>query len=610
MSHGSIPIDPRFLKKDSTPELFAGFAALQSNVTYTPNQFFDVCLPYSSRGVVRLVGYMIYRTLGWSDNDGHPLQEKHSITYQELIDKAGISRGAIREVVDEAVRGNFIQVVSEGRSHAEGVVARTAVFELKWADGPYTTKPAEFHGFFEGDGNRTYIPNQFFLRVLNQEPLAVTKVVGTVIRFSIGFQAKRGFRRQQVALSYVDIERYSKLASRQVYEALQYSLETGYLRLVAQGVFSTQGPKQNLKGVYALKWADDSSTSDAIGSKRKASETAKDCAYRFKKEGEEIGSKRKVISVQKGMPDQFKMEGHLEIKLTNKTSKQQQDAAEAGLGLQEGEDAEAYRLLRNIGFDERAARALASRSADDIQKQVDWLERRTPARNRLGLLRRAIEEAWPEPVSLAVNALDDSSAAAVFSRHFYAGLAGNRLAPVAQASIADVTAAEPFLKQLLAVWPDSNNVAEWGERFGAEVKGRWTDRKFPVTVTTAIRYYGDLFLVQIKRMLDEHKAKVRIANREAHQARYAREYAQFVVSEIRRVEFEEPQLYQRFVAFREESRKGLMRMAKNDLNHPAMRGFDSEEAVLDAYQRFNPELLDFWAWDRTIRTQNQQEQVA
>jgi hypothetical protein len=45
---------------------FPGFAPLQSNTTYCPNQFFDVVLPHFSRGVVRLVGYILYRAFAWS----------------------------------------------------------------------------------------------------------------------------------------------------------------------------------------------------------------------------------------------------------------------------------------------------------------------------------------------------------------------------------------------------------------------------------------------------------------------------------------------------------------------------------------------------------------
>ncbi len=55
---------------------FEGFAPLQSNTTYCPNQFFDVVLPHFPRGVVRLVGYAIYRTFAWSHRDGRPKSEQ------------------------------------------------------------------------------------------------------------------------------------------------------------------------------------------------------------------------------------------------------------------------------------------------------------------------------------------------------------------------------------------------------------------------------------------------------------------------------------------------------------------------------------------------------
>ena len=60
----------------SQTRTFTGFASPTSNTTYTPNQFFDVCLPNHSRGVVRLVGYMIRRTLGWCDANGNPQHEE------------------------------------------------------------------------------------------------------------------------------------------------------------------------------------------------------------------------------------------------------------------------------------------------------------------------------------------------------------------------------------------------------------------------------------------------------------------------------------------------------------------------------------------------------
>src|SRR5438046_10539701 len=90
--------------KGAQRALFIGFALPTSNTTYTPNQFFDVCLPHCSRGVVRLVGYMIRQTLGWCDADGKPQQEQQALSYSDLV-QAGISRERIHQAINEAEQG-------------------------------------------------------------------------------------------------------------------------------------------------------------------------------------------------------------------------------------------------------------------------------------------------------------------------------------------------------------------------------------------------------------------------------------------------------------------------------------------------------------------------
>src|SRR5689334_20309386 len=95
---------------------FVGFARPTSNTTYVPNQFFDVCLRHYSRGVVRLVGYMIRKTLGWCDAEGNPQNEVIAISYQELESKAGLSHSMIRSALDEAEKGGFIRCVRAGRA--------------------------------------------------------------------------------------------------------------------------------------------------------------------------------------------------------------------------------------------------------------------------------------------------------------------------------------------------------------------------------------------------------------------------------------------------------------------------------------------------------------
>jgi hypothetical protein len=252
------PIVSPFGNPPEPRETFAGFAAPTSNTTFTPNQFFDACLPYSSRGVVRLVAYLIRKTLGWCDPEGNPQEEEISVSYRELITKAGIGRDGVRQALDEAVSGHFIECVREGKANVAGDAGQSAVYRLRWDPTPeYRKRPTEFRGFFEGPGNRTDIPNQFLDLIVPNEPLSVVKTVGAVIRFSIGFQAKRGTRRQQVALSYRDIERYARIGSpADLSKALRIALEKNYLVRLETGVFSHRRDLRR-PAIYALRWADD-----------------------------------------------------------------------------------------------------------------------------------------------------------------------------------------------------------------------------------------------------------------------------------------------------------------------------------------------------------------
>jgi hypothetical protein len=76
----------------------------------------------------------------------------------------------------------------------------------------YVTDTDEFDGFFAGNGNLTHIPNEFFDHTIPRETLAVVKIVGVIIRNTIGFQTKFGFRRLEAALSFSDIMRKAAIS--------------------------------------------------------------------------------------------------------------------------------------------------------------------------------------------------------------------------------------------------------------------------------------------------------------------------------------------------------------------------------------------------------------
>jgi hypothetical protein len=359
---------------------FAGFALPTSNTTYTPNQFFDVCLPYSSRGTVRIVAFILRKTLGWCDADGNPQNEQHAVSYADF-EEAGISRGMIQPSLMEALQGHFIRCIRPPQTKKAGQPAVSGLYELQWdSRGVYLKDPKAFRGFFAGEGNRTYIPNQFFDALVPAESLAVLKVVGSILRFSIGFANKWGHRRRNVALSYQHIQNYAHLRDRtSLSAALQHALKANYIERVEKGVFDPDAGKLSKAAVYALRWAEvslNTAANEAIGLKTRPAENS---ANHRSKNPTGIGSKTRPAHRYENPTD-------IEIKQENKTYKQQDDVAAS------------FEKLKAEGFDAKSAQAIASQwPSERIDRQIRWLEGRNIKSNRLGMLRAAIEQDWPRP---------------------------------------------------------------------------------------------------------------------------------------------------------------------------------------------------------------------
>jgi hypothetical protein len=332
---------------------FPGFALPTSNTTYTPNQFFDVCLPHSSRGVVRLVAFMLRKTLGWCDTDGLPQAEQHTVSYADL-ERAGISRDMIRQALTEAIEGHFIRCVRAPELKTAGKPGASGLYELKWDErGAYLKDPREFRGFFSGEGNRTYIPNQFFDELVPFQTLAVVKIVGSVIRFSIGFTNKFGHRRRNVELSYLHIQRYSRIRNRSTLgDAISHALQSNYIERVEKGFFDPDGGKLSKIAVYALKWEQTrlgSATEMGIGQKNVPAEN--DSIQR--------SEKQTGIGQKNGLDDRSEKRTGLEIKQINKTLKQHPETVAT------------FERLKAEGFDGRAAQMIVSRwTSERIERQI------------------------------------------------------------------------------------------------------------------------------------------------------------------------------------------------------------------------------------------------
>jgi hypothetical protein len=577
---------------------FSGYRSPTSNTTYTPNHFFDVVLPHSSRGVVRLVGYMLRRVLGWSNPDGTPQEPQVQVSYVELIEKAGISRGAIRETIDESIKAKFIQCVSAGQPHSSNRCGAPSLFELRWDDREqYVTDPDEFNGFYSGNGNLTYIPNDFFDYTVRHESLSLVRVVGAIIRHSIGFQTRHGFRRQQVSLSFDDLLRITRLGSRSTLNlAIQQALENHHIIRVETGAFGNGIAKA---ATYSIRWHKQAEPNqiehEQMGILDPYNQSVQKSNQENIRDFAAIGSKiepRSVQksnqgSVQKSNQEAFKNRTSIEITdLNNKNKQQQQRTAAAAVP--------SYALLKEIGFDSTAAQELSERFPENvICNQISWLSSRNAVKNRLGLLRRSIEENWPAPEGEPVTV--EGRAGEAFAKHYYAGYHGNT-EPAAKPFPRDCIASQNFLAKL-GLSGNEKAAAEAGKAFGKLVRDQHhANPKAQPFLGTALVLFGDEFVRSRHRKTSEQKRSASQTAQEAHKRANWSAYMSYLCQDEKSLQQVNAALY---AAFEDERQRGFESMRQFNID-PAR--FQTEEARLVAWAEFfskhsEHRVFDFWEWD-------------
>ncbi|PTY07515.1 hypothetical protein DB347_09480 [Opitutaceae bacterium EW11] len=359
--------------------------SLQANYTWTPYQFFTVCLPWSSIGCARIVGFAIRTLLGYCDRDGIPQRETLRFTYEDFIQGAGVSRGALAGALREAVDGKFLRRLIEPGERQSPV---TGTYAINWdKDGAYTDDPDKFAGFcFQGA--RKNIPNLFFDRVLATESRAVARLVGAVLFRSIEF-GEAGDRPTPVSLSITRISRLTKISRTHAHAAIEHSLAVGYLRVSTCGRFDAEHPSKSSCSSYELNWGPIAKSAGASHAEFK-----KD--YGRVQKGERGGSKRCTRTAYKKVNEGVRKGERQSFKKVNdlRTEKIRNTAAELPIAAA----APSIQPLLQAGFDRAAAERLASSAPPEvISRQIEWLPRRKTTSNRLGLLRKSIEENWPEP---------------------------------------------------------------------------------------------------------------------------------------------------------------------------------------------------------------------
>lgn len=598
-SHIKMPRRPvsQINKQTSTEKpvaggAFEGFQALDANFLYCPNQFFDVCLPNHSRGTVRLVAYMLRQTLGWLNEHGEPVHEQVSIPYRRLISRAGISRGAIRAAIDEAVEAGFISCIQSGTAKARGDAGQTAKYVLRWDESKrYIKSPKAFSGFYSGEGNRSPIPNAFFDQVVIKEPLSVVKVVGSVLRHTVGYQSRFGGRRKQAPLSYSYIQRYTNIADRTTLsQSLHRAIDVGYVHRIRKGRFDPSACDSDCAAIYAVRWRH-----EGVASNMPSGKADGDGVQDRFKNPTRNGSTTRPVNRSKNQTK--------EKTLVNNISKQQQYSSAhpaAANAVQES-----IRLLRGEGFDEQAASRLAlHREPSSIRRQIEWLKHRHPSRNRLGLLRRAIEADWPAPVDVA-GEVGAPSPAAEFTRHFYAALAGNTSRPMILPTRSDILAAEECAGRLQSSHADDLGPAGHGRVFGAYVRSHKPPWMSVVSFQQAVRYFGDEFVNKQAKALASQEVLEQKQRQEQYLAEHTPKWHEYLAAKEGEMRAERGDDYARFLAWRRGQRQDLKSARFLLRKQEVVARFDSEQGRLQQFQEFfSDHVLAFEAWDEKFNRHN------
>ena len=594
---------------------FPGFPAFQANVTFVPIQFFTVVLPQCSRGTVRMVGYALRKVLGWVDEHGNPTRGQLQFTYRELIEKAGVSRGAIGETLKEAVAGHLLRCAQAPSPHLTGQAAQSAIYELCWDEaGGYTDDWAEFRGFYypeaallpvrEGatvrhrpKAARKNIPNAFFDVLLPREPLSLIRVVGALMFYSIQW-GPGGERKEPVCLSITELSRLTRLSRQHVHEAVMEACRRGYIEQVDAGCFDPAAGQDSQAATYGIRWTMSASPTRPV-------------EERFKKVN--------GASVQKGEREEFKKVNGERFKKVNGISiKTELKTRQTAAGSPEPPTAKpaeaeaaaaAVAVLVKAGFDEETARRLASQCAREvIQRQVEWLPLRSPSRNRLGLLRRAIEQNWPKPEGAESSATLPAASqeqARLFASHYYAAYHGYDGPAATEPLPKDLTVAGQFLARLLRPEGQESLIPEWGREFGRMICAKHQgDAKAKPNLSYTLTLFGDQFLRQVQGEASTRRKEALGKAKERHQAAFYSNYEQYLRQTEIAVQRASPGLYADFLERRRQTRHhmtgGLVLVSAETLAK-----FDGERSRLLSLADFlakHPQhpVLDFWEWDRRL----------
>ena len=247
--------------------------------------------------------------------------------------------------------------------------------------------------------------------------------------------------------------------------------------------------------------------------------------------------------------------------------------------------------LVQIGFDKKTASQLSSKfEAAAVISQINALPHRNPSKNKLGMLRRSIEENWPLP-----EASNSSSnfLPTLFATHVYATWAGNSGDPVSSPSGADIQAAATFLSAFKDS-PNPESGIALAKRFGEFIR-REEKRQKPISrsVVMAIRIFGDQFYQEIllsKTKQNKKSFSSKPAGQDSIEHKLTTEQIEILRQKKEELRKHSPALWQKFCEEEFAKRKRLEIFSAStiskELRSKILTSFDCEQSQLSRFSKF------------------------
>jgi hypothetical protein len=147
-----------------------------------------------------------------------------------------------------------------------------------------------FAGFRQQSGGSfafTMVPNQFLDEIVPYEKPCVVKVVGLILRRTLGWVDEKGQRRQQDQVSYSEFAREMNMSLQAVADGLKIALEKGYILRVKPGAMHGGTPEG---AWYSLRWSTASESQSESRSKNQSDPALKSRDMINKAESKKTGT--------------------------------------------------------------------------------------------------------------------------------------------------------------------------------------------------------------------------------------------------------------------------------------------------------------------------------